>query len=466
MPRPSFGVTPAEKIIPCPCVGAGMDIMANDFYEGMNGEYILNGAFAPLVGTLAKPNYGKTMLMIYFQESVLDAFPGSSASPHDTESTLQSKRYDSTKWQFDSLANENLFDDNNLRVRISKPANGVMGDAWYRDTYNTMAEKLKHRKELLRDTPFKNFKGDGYLKMIEPDCASIDSLTNFKTSSSSELAEKFDLGDSKRNMAYMNSGRAKATMIEEMSQMAPASSTYTWLTGHMGKNMSLDGNAPPKKVMQFLEQSLKALGTTDRFLYFTNNLWWIKSAEKYYNKGTGASEYPMPGENNKEGDCDIVKMTLINLRGKASSAGVPFNIIMSQSKGILGFLTEFDRLRSNGYYGLVGGTTNFRAALRPDVALSRSSALGKLLEDHKLRRAIQITSELHQLQWFHAGQFSDLFCTPEELYNDLKAKYDWDELLSTRSWWTFDNDKHPVKYLSIVDLLRMRKGLYKPYWMK
>jgi hypothetical protein len=38
-------------------------------------------------------------------------------------------------------------------------------------------------------------------------------------------------------------------------------------------------------------------------------------------------------------------------------------------------------------------------------------------------------------------------------------------LLNTRGWWTLDNDKQEVPFLSTLDLLRMRKGLYHPYWL-
>jgi hypothetical protein len=57
-------------------------------------------------------------------------------------------------------------------------------------------------------------------------------------------------------------------------------------------------------------------------------------------------------------------------------------------------------------------------------------------------------------------------CSTKQLYDDLKAKcYDWDQILSeTRSWWTLDPD-HPKKFLSTMDLLKMRVGQYHPYWM-
>jgi hypothetical protein len=58
-------------------------------------------------------------------------------------------------------------------------------------------------------------------------------------------------------------------------------------------------------------------------------------------------------------------------------------------------------------------------------------------------------------------------CTPKQLHDDLVALgYDWDVLLKTRGWWSMDNDSQDLPpFLSTMDLLRMRKGLYHPYWL-
>jgi hypothetical protein len=58
-----------------------------------------------------------------------------------------------------------------------------------------------------------------------------------------------------------------------------------------------------------------------------------------------------------------------------------------------------------------------------------------------------------------------LWCDAKTLYEDLKAQgHDWDKLLQTRGHWTFDQYTNPVPFLSTMDLLYMRKGLYTPYW--
>lgn len=38
-------------------------------------------------------------------------------------------------------------------------------------------------------------------------------------------------------------------------------------------------------------------------------------------------------------------------------------------------------------------------------------------------------------------------------------------LLTTRGSYRLNNEYHPVPFLSSLDLLKMRKGLYFPYWM-
>ncbi|MOA43358.1 hypothetical protein D3C78_1655000 [compost metagenome] len=46
--------------------------------------------------------------------------------------------------------------------------------------------------------------------------------------------------------------------------------------------------------------------------------------------------------------------------------------------------------------------------------------------------------------------------------------YDWEMILTkTRGFWMCEEDEHmsDKKFLSTYDLLRMRVGEYKPYWM-
>ena len=74
-----------------------------------------------------------------------------------------------------------------------------------------------------------------------------------------------------------------------------------------------------------------------------------------------------------------------------------------------------------------------------------------------------------QLSMFHSHIVkSEIWCTPLELYEDIKKLgYDWNVLLNTRGYWLINQyDKDATPYLHTVDLLKMRKGLYHPWWYK
>ena len=109
---------------------------------------------------------------------------------------------------------------------------------------------------------------------------------------------------------------------------------------------------------------------------------------------------------------------------------------------------------------------NYQLVLLPELNLSRTTIRKKLENTPGLQRAINITSELLQIQHFKPGWWQQYSCTPEELYEGLKAKgYDWNEiLLKTRGWYSLDIN-HPIKELSTIDLMRMLKDEYFPHWM-
>lgn len=444
-------------------VGAGLDIPTGEFIVGLYGEMINNGGLAPLTGIAAKPNYFKTALATHFQLSVMDVFEESTGGMYDTESSLRDRRIRELSLRFPTLAGMDLFALDNMRFQITNKDN-YMGDEWFDAIREFMMAKRKDRKNLLRRSPFPDRTGKANMMIMQPNMFGADSLTEFFTQGVADTLEEHGLSDSKRNMTAMNNGRAKAQMISELSQLASGSACPTILSAHIGDKIGIDG-APPEKVMQYLKQGTKILGVTGKFMYLTNNCWFIVKADNYLSKDRAGAELPREGETNVKGETDLVELTICNLRGKAGAAGVPMTVLASQSEGVLSSLTEFQSLRANAYYGLEGGTSNYECVFKPGVRLSRTTVRTKLDNDPTLQRAIQFASEMRQIERFMGRQYANYFCTPQELFRSLKEKgYDWDELLATRGKWTTDNDKHPVPYLSTLDLLRMRVDEYKPYW--
>ena len=106
--------------------------------------------------------------------------------------------------------------------------------------------------------------------------------------------------------------------------------------------------------------------------------------------------------------------------------------------------------------------------LYPDVKLMRTTVRGICDADYLLQRAMEITSEMCQMQLIWKGdKLADKYrITPEELYTRIKDKgYDWSVLLNTRGYWVFEGSTDPLNFLSTMDLLKMANDEYHPYWL-
>jgi hypothetical protein len=55
--------------------------------------------------------------------------------------------------------------------------------------------------------------------------------------------------------------------------------------------------------------------------------------------------------------------------------------------------------------------------------------------------------------------------TKETYETKTRINGNWDILLDTRGYWTINQYTFKIPYLSMIDLLKMRKGLYFPYFL-
>jgi hypothetical protein len=179
-------------------------------------------------------------------------------------------------------------------------------------------------------------------------------------------------------------------------------------------------------------------------------------------------EYPWDNSAAMQGDTDLAVITMMNIRGKNGMSGIPIDVIVSQSEGVLESLTEFHYCKSNNRFGLGGNLQNYYMELMPETKLSRTTVRQKLNKDYRVRRAVQFTAELLQLHQFHREIDPELLCDAKTLFDDLTAMgYDWNTLLETRGYWVFEEElkEHPRQFLTTMDLLRMRLGRYVPFWL-
>ena len=466
MLRPNFEPAPHHKIMIN--IGALMDIPTGHYVQGAYGESILNGGLGLLTGVTGIGNNFKSTVMDYMMLSAMDrigCMTETSGSTYDTEMNRLPTRMEAIASRFESFRDRNVVEDGTWLLTDKTK---YYADRWYEILKQFLRDKRDHSKELLQKTPFL----DRDLKpfyILTPTFTSVDSFTLFETENIAKIQDENLLGDSGGNVIHMRQGLAKTRFMMDIPAAAARAQHYVLLTAHMGKDISIPtGPIPqaPTKKLQYLKNGDKMKGVTDQFFFLMSNCWHAYNAAPLLNDKNKTPEYPAHPDDNTSGDVDLNQVCLRQLRGKSGMTGYVLNLIVSQSGGILPSLSEFHYIKGEDRFGLSGSLQNYVLDLLPEVKLSRTSVRHKLDNDPLLRRAMNITAELCQMHqyWRHLRD-QDILCTPKELYEDLKNQgWDWTVLLNTRGWWTVNNDQHPIPFLSTMDLLRMRKGLYFPYW--
>lgn len=450
----------APKLRPVLNVGAGMDIITGRFIKGAYGESILMGGAPSTIGIIGPPNSYKTALSDYIAQIILARFSQASGQKYDTESTGGEERMRELQQFVEGLRDqEDIFDSGRFMIvdKASEP-----GEKWL-DAFKKFTDERRQAiadKKGLVDTPFLNRTGDGYLQMLPPYVTELDSISKYTTTSIEKMSDEKKLGE-KDETYFMFQGRQKKRLMDELPPICTATQCYMTITAHVGKEIKIDPYAKTYKPLQYMPRDLKLKDAPPNMDYLTHLSWFANAAEPLVTKEK-TSLYPRDSDDNAEGDTDLMIVTLTVLRNKLGPSGRQTQLIFSQREGLLPALSEFHYCKEFDRFGLEGNQQNYALELLPDVKLQRTTVRRKIAEHAKLRRALNITSELLQMHQYWK-EIQPRLMTPKELREKLIARgYDWDILLETRGWWTTDD--HPVPFLSTMDLVNMYHGEYHPYW--
>lgn len=451
-------------------IGALMDIPTGSYLFGRHGEAILNGGLANVTGVVGIGNNFKSTIAHYMNLSALNKVLGvynTRYSVYDTEINISEqglRRFVSK--HFHAFKDKDLFESGNWAItdKVAHYAN-----EWYELYKKFMKEKRKEGDKLCRPTPFLDRDGVSLMTYPIPTFDLVDSFSEFETEQIAGILNDNELGDQKGNTVHMRQGLDKTRFLMEIPALLGGGGGFMTLTAHVGKEIVMAQGPmapPPIKKLQHLKNGDKIKGVTDKFFFLMLNCWQCANAAPYINDTTKAAEYPRPGEEALRFDTDLNLVKLTQLRGKNGLTGYQLQLLVSQSEGVLPSLSEFHYCKENGRFGLGGNNLNYFLDLHPDVKLGRTTVRGKLDNDELLARAMNVTSEMLQMQQYWPVLDAKYRCTPKELYDDL-TKLGWNvkDLLDSRGWWSFDNDEQPVPMLSTMDFLRMRTGEYFPYWM-
>ena len=450
-------------------VGCLFDAANGEYVFGIHGESILNGGLSAFSGIAGLPNSYKSTIFKHFFLAGMNNYEQAHGQEYETEQSGFASRWEVLSMRYPDLDPYSLIyhaTANPTGRLVRTDAATVNGNGYFSQLrqYADIKYKNNTAKELVGITPFRGKDGTK-LKTLYPSIAGVDSLSRMSVDAVDTMFDKNQIGESGGNTVYLKEMAAKNQMIIQMPVLTAQSAIYFVATAHVSEKHQLDPYAPNVSKLAFLGRNLKLKYVPDQFNFLAQDLYFVFSASKCVTKDK-TPLYPRDSQDNSHETTDLMTVTMMNLRGKSGLSGVPYEMVVSQTDGLLVGLTEFNHLKQYGSYGLGGNDRTYYLELLPDVKLSRTTIRAKLDEYPKLQRAMALTSGLLQIRNLWRNLEPGLLCEPAELYKDLIAMgYDWDELLSTRGYWVFEGSKaEAVPYLSAMDLLRMRKGLYKPYW--
>ena len=470
--RPAY--TPAPSYRPHINLGGCFDIPTGKWIPGLFGEYILNGGAGLITGFIGGGNLFKSSFHDHVINRLMVQYHHALASKYDTEASASKDRsretYASMKdlkeielaWLAQGVTVSNPYDEGGRFTFTDKTRH--TGDEHYEKMKDFLDAKMKAGKKYETNLPFLDPATMEFFRMLYPTADGIDSLSEWQTKENVTTADE-RIGDKKGNMLFARGGLEKSRLLGDIPSRLASAGHFLVTTAHLGKAMNMEGDQNPPKVLQHIQGDLKLKGVAEKFTFISNVCWQMVSASVMKQDDTREVLYPRSSEDSFRGDTDLTRITAKLVRNKNGPSGVTIWPIVSQFEGFLPSLTEFDFIKTNERFGLVGSIQNYVCALAPHHKLSRTSVRRKLDQYADLRRAINICSEMLQC-YLIDPLIRDLVMPPEKLYETIAAQgYDWAQLLATRGWYTADNHLHPIPYLSTVDLLRMAHGLYHPYWL-
>lgn len=453
-----------------------IDVITGREQAGEMGESIINGGLNNHISWTGIANASKTLDLLHFLlVALIRYWENTDGHVADTENTLEYLRIvDFTKeicrWlgvDFDSVIKPIL-----VKKLPLIPKSKLGGTEWEKLIKDMRDTRVKIKAKDKLKTPLIDHMGDNIL-MNKPHLAAMDSWSEFAQDSMEAAQDKAAAGHKDRNMEFITDNKGKFQLMKELQNILPQADVYLSSSVHLADNIQLDPNADKKAKLEVLGRDNKLRGVPTNFYAYPWTIFFIYSSKSLLDDNR-LPLYPEEAvDKTMKRDGELTLLDVYTARSKVGQTKINFPMIISQSKGVLPALSEFHYLKDYcNRFGITGNGTetnlqNYHLDLCPDIPLSRTTIRRQIDKYPELRLALEHTTYLYQIDRYWKNFDQSLLCTPKELYEDLKKLgYNWDELLKTRNYWTFDQYTNPVRYLSIIDLLKMRAGLYKPYWMK
>ena len=430
-------------------VGSMIDIATGTFELGINGEWLLNGGLAPITAVCGRAQTYKSTIVDSLIAQALIRYSRMDVLKYDTESNSFGLE------RFDKMAGKRIQD----RITLSNMSTLPLPD-FIEGLKAAQAFKMKNKKEYTVETPFLDANTGKPIVMWIPTIIDIDSFSCLRTSNETELMETLSVEDSKQNMTAMYDGKVKRSLMRMFSHWSYKYGMYFLMTAHVDDQYDLDPRKPSQKQLQWMKQSDRLKSVGSQFEFLTNILLQCVSPTPILDSSKKEAEYP----NGSGTNVDINEVNLRLLRCKTNAAGTTIPLVMSQTLGILGDLSNYHYMKNNGDFGFNVKGHNRYSMLTPEVRLHRKDIISTLEANVEVCRGLEILSHLKWiLNYWNVDKMNTNIPETAEKFIEMIVANDTiaiSDILNSRGYWTYDKD-NDRPYMSIMDILDILNGVKK-----
>lgn len=459
------------------------DMLSTNMIRGLNGVWYQNGGLMPVNALAGGNNTQKTGRTSDDVANLLYRFKNSIVLYGDSESTLDVNRVAA---KVDALFGiEGYFAEyiEDVRFHYMPSSAGIDGTVLHNKVIeiykniNALKESKDKDdqaayKELWFNTPFWSKKTNSFVQCMQPILFVCDSISEVMFDNL--MFRQFDDGEidegGKKRTRDMEIGNLRRILMTDACILGPRVGLRSYWIAQSADVINMDGK-PKEKDSTFLRHNKKLAAPKAMLKLPHIGIEIIKG--QVMKQPDHSVTYPRGKESsvsvNAKSNPELVQYFTTVFRNKSGGSGGDLAFIASQELGIQTYLSMYDMLKDNGYFGLTGSAIRHQCALMPDVAITRPTARDLLEGEHankKLQRAIEICWHLWYIQTFWIDNPEGWGISPTELFEKGKKNgLDWDEILTDTVYYWHDNPEFIKQHsLCIYELLEIVVNEKKPYW--
>lgn len=464
-------------------IGFNVETMIDNFtgtyFTGVYGDRVNSGGMFSSVVITGRGNTLKTTTGLLYQGRLLERYPSSTGTLDDNEESLTGIARINHLLQSVAprIVSENsLYDQNKFKIRNGTSEKESSTVKWFDRIQALLNARIKkNTKDDWITTPFidpMDTTGKSFIKRLKLVVPFIDSISKATIDVTQDIIEKAATDSSDQNIVVAREGLIKTRIIRDITRLSGVGGSAWIMTAHMGDKLNFNPLETPQAKLTFIGAKVTFKNAPEQvtflstYILYSNHLKpLMEGKEPMYPDNGDEFDFGLQLER----DIDLMELHMMTLRSKVGLTGVEWAYVVSQTDGYNIPLSHFHFLKKYkfGFDGLGGQWLNMW--LLPDVKISRTTVRAKCANDLKLARALEITVAI--LIKIITGDralkqdFHKVGGTLQALYQAVIDKgYDWEEIYTTRDFWTEDHYTNPVRYLSAHDIIRMGTGDYIPYW--